>query len=1052
MWKKLLGVGVALLVLSLVHSALAQQMGAWTFDEGSGTTAKDSSGNNNNGRLVGGPTWVPGKFGKALKFDGVDDYVEVPHNASLLPPGNEETVSVWINAERLTGPNGAQWQGILSKGDSPRVYSLYTDSGGGVLHFSTGPSGAYVGTVSTTQVPLNQWVHIAVVVTGGQHHYYINGLPAGVSGSGVTLPAGSTSILTIGKTPGETDREFKGMIDDVRLFDFAMTAEEIKDLYDGKVPVWPKAKKPDPADGAMGVTMPLLQWNAGQGALFHDVYVGTSPDLTAADLKSPHQPFAMYYHALGLEPGVTYYWRIDETAGDGTVTAGDVWSFTAAPTTAYTPSPRNGDKWIATDAALTWLMGQGAISHEVYFGTDKDAVANRDAGALKSTQPAATYAPGALNQNTTYYWAVDETTMAGTEYAGEVWSFTTIGPGGGVKGEYFNGMTPGGVPALTRIDPAIDFSWGDPGGPGAPIGVDTFSARWTADLEIAVADTYTFITSTDDGVRLWLNDEQIINQWVDQGTTDVFSQPIALKPGVYSLRMEYYENTGGAVAQLSWQTPTVARQIIPGGPLQPPVRARALYPADGDVNIPQDVTLMWSAGERAVQHQIYFGEDKETVANATPDSADIYKGKQAVDATSFSPGTLEWNKTYYWRVDEVNDASADSPWKGVVWSFTTADFIVVDDFESYNDEVDKGTRIYETWIDGLTNQTTSTVGNWDPPFAEQTIVHSGKQSMPMDYNNINSPFYAEAEREFSPVQNWKVNDVTDLTLFVRGNAARLVEDPPGQYTISANSVDVWGTADNFRFVYKTLNGDGSISAKVISMTDTTSTWAKAGVMIRESLSADSSYAFMFPTPDGRRAYQNRPSAAANAVSAHSATGLVTLPFWVKVERKGSQFTAYYSTDGKNWTKQPDTENTGTDASSNPQTIAMTGSARIGLAVASNNAQGGTCFAEFSDVVATGSVSGQFQVADIGTISPGNDPAALYVAVEDSSGKVAVVTNPDTGLVNVLEWTEWKIPLSDLAGVNLSKVKKMYIGVGDRKNPVQDGGGRIYIDDIRVTKP
>jgi hypothetical protein len=123
-----------------------------------------------------------------------------------------------------------------------------------------------------------------------------------------------------------------------------------------------------------------------------------------------------------------------------------------------------------------------------------------------------------------------------------------------------------------------------------------------------------------------------------------------------------------------------------------------------------------------------------------------------------------------------------------------------------------------------------------------------------------------------------------------------------------------------------------------------------------------------------------------------------------------------------------------------------------LAVASNNAQGGTCFAEFSDVVATGSVSGQFQVADIGTISPGNDPAALYVAVEDSSGKVAVVTNPDTGLVNVLEWTEWKIPLSDLAGVNLSKVKKMYIGVGDRKNPVQDGGGRIYIDDIRVTKP
>ncbi len=73
-------------------------------------------------------------------------------------------------------------------------------------------------------------------------------------------------------------------------------------------------------------------------------------------------------------------------------------------------------------------------------------------------------------------------------------------------------------------------------------------------------------------------------------------------------------------------------------------------------------------------------------------------------------------------------------------------------------------------------------------------------------------------------------------------------------------------------------------------------------------------------------------------------------------------------------------------------------------------------------------------------------------VKDSTGKTAVVVNADPAATKVTNWTKWTIPLSDLAGVNLAKVKKLYIGVGDRENPVSGGGGRIYIDDIRVVKP
>jgi hypothetical protein len=92
-----------------------------------------------------------------------------------------------------------------------------------------------------------------------------------------------------------------------------------------------------------------------------------------------------------------------------------------------------------------------------------------------------------MEKETIYHWAIDETTNTGVRHPGKVWRFTT-GGGGAVRGEYFNSMVPQGNPALTRMDSTIDFTWGD-AGPGDPIGADRFCARWTADLEIAVADS-----------------------------------------------------------------------------------------------------------------------------------------------------------------------------------------------------------------------------------------------------------------------------------------------------------------------------------------------------------------------------------------------------------------------------------------------------------------------------------------------------------------------------------------------------------------------------------
>jgi hypothetical protein len=203
----------------------------------------------------------------------------------------------------------------------------------------------------------------------------------------------------------------------------------------------------------------------------------------------------------------------------------------------------------------------------------------------------------------------------------------------------------------------------------------------------------------------------------------------------------------------------------------------SLYPANGAVDVAQTPILTWSPGLYGASHEIYFGTDKEAVKNANMSSPE-YKGSGNLGSESFVAGQLEWNTTYYWRIDEVNNTSADSPWTGPVWSFTTANFLIIDDFESYNDinEGEQGSnRIYLAWVDGYDNPAIngSVVGNDPPPIAEQTIVHSGLQSMPMAYDNAVGK--SEATLTLTSNRDWTVNGVNTLTIWFRGEAGNAAE-------------------------------------------------------------------------------------------------------------------------------------------------------------------------------------------------------------------------------------------------------------------------------------
>ena len=560
-----------------------------------------------------------------------------------------------------------------------------------------------------------------------------------------------------------------------------------------------KAYEPDPADGATSVVTPLLRWTAGDTAAYHEVYFGTNATPGPAEFKARQAlGYNMYWLGPILVPGTTYYWRIDEVEANGTtIHTGDVWSFMAAPLAAHNPDPYDGARWVGIEADLSWGIGATATKHDLYFGISESDVANGTGGTFKGNPPLATYDPGTLAQDTTYYWRVDEYDSGGTKYPGEVWSFTTIGAAAGVKGQYYHhsGSTPPSPPesafrtlVLTRVDPAINFNWGE-GSPDASVNTDDFSARWVADLEVPVSDTYTFWTNTDDGVMMWFDDRLVIDNWTDHAPTWNNSPAMALTAGdTHSIEMWWYERGGGAVAELHWSTPTMSRQPIPPGPLSLPLKASRPNPVNGAVDVKDTPTLRWSAGEDVAKHDVYFGSDATAVANATTASTGIYRGQQNLGATSYAPteAPLAWNTTYYWRIDEVNGVDL---WKGNVWSFTTADFIVVDDFEDYDDWCN---RVFYTWTDGWGysadptcgvtayggNGTGSTVGNLNPPFAEQTTVHGGRQSMPCGYDSTGAggkARYSEALRQWASPQDWTKNNVKALTLWFYGAPANALE-------------------------------------------------------------------------------------------------------------------------------------------------------------------------------------------------------------------------------------------------------------------------------------
>ncbi|EEF58610.1 chitobiase/beta-hexosaminidase C-terminal domain-containing protein [Pedosphaera parvula] len=165
---------------------------------------------------------------------------------------------------------------------------------------------------------------------------------------------------------------------------------------------------------------------------------------------------------------------------------------------------------------------------------------------------------------------------------------SAVGNGAGLQGEYFSNHSStnafAGSPTLVRTDPTINFDW-NTGSPDPLISTDQFTVRWTGMVQPQFNETYTFYTRTDDGVRLWINNQLLIDKWVGQSPTEWSGSISLAAQQKYNVRMEFFEGAVTVVAQLSWSSPSTAKAIIPQTQLypvtNPPPAISLIVPTNG---------------------------------------------------------------------------------------------------------------------------------------------------------------------------------------------------------------------------------------------------------------------------------------------------------------------------------------------------------------------------------------------------------------------------------------------------------------------------------------
>jgi hypothetical protein len=244
------------MIPNFAKSASADPVGYWSFDEGSGTVAHDSSGNGHDG-VVNGASWVDGAINKALQFDGVNDYVEISYSSDLNP--KSLTISHWVYFNSFPASYGSNPNSeTIAQGTNDQVNGFY---GLGQIHyppviqFALRENNQYYLVSSTTQIAVGQWYHVVGTYDGSAMKLYINGTLENQKTIDVQRTTNNANLQIGAQRQSGFEYWFDGIIDEVKIYNYARTAEQIQSDYTSLV----SSTTPSPS-ATTGSNQPIDLW------------------------------------------------------------------------------------------------------------------------------------------------------------------------------------------------------------------------------------------------------------------------------------------------------------------------------------------------------------------------------------------------------------------------------------------------------------------------------------------------------------------------------------------------------------------------------------------------------------------------------------------------------------------------------------------------------------------------------------------------------------------------------------------------------------------------
>jgi len=368
---------------------------------------------------------------------------------------------------------------------------------------------------------------------------------------------------------------------------------------------------PTPINGSTNQPLSIyLSWTDNDNTItYYKLYFGTTPIL--GDNNYYGIVTTTNTGPLALSPGTIYYWRIDAVNSVGT-TIGNTWHFTTlqgslpAPEKPINPNPLNGATSVLISTNLSWSNGGGATNYNIYL-TSNTSISSGD---LVSSGSTTNFIPNPLIPNTTYLWRIDAVNNSGTT-TGDIWHFTTSSPPQSLYPPKF--MSPPNGDTVS-LNPTLSWDY--------PWGATSFELQVSTDLSnghLSGTDSLTYPSYTFNN----------------------------LGPNLYYWRVRAKNDQSTSAWSPIWHFTTISA----------PFKAKNPQPNNGSLNQSISPNLSWSNGSYATSYNIYLGNTQNNIT---------FEGSVILPA--YNPGTLNYNTTYYWRIDAVNTIDTTS---GDLWQFTT---------------------------------------------------------------------------------------------------------------------------------------------------------------------------------------------------------------------------------------------------------------------------------------------------------------------------------------------------------------------------------------------